>query len=94
MTPSQCRAARGLKDLSRAELARAAGVDLATVATLEDEGLASAQAVAAMRRAFEAAGVEFIEAGSVSRTGGPGVRLTAGRNEGLRPSELTSENDG
>jgi hypothetical protein len=42
--------------------------------------------------AFEGAGVQFIP----QNGGGPGVRLKRERppDEGLRPGELTSENDG
>lgn len=93
MTPSQCRAARALRDLAQADLARAAGLDLSTVADLETGRPVAADAVAAVRRALEGAGVEFVAGGEVSRTGGPGVRLKAQPDEGLRPSELTSEND-
>jgi transcriptional regulator with XRE-family HTH domain len=72
-TPEQLRAARALKGWSQPEVATAAKVSTMTVKRAEGSGKppASADAVARIRAALEAAGVEFIaENGS-----GPGVRL-------------------
>ena len=72
MTPAQSRAARGLISMTQAELATAAGLGQSTVIDFERERrVVSAQAVAAIRAALEAAGVEFLDANG----GGPGVRL-------------------
>lgn len=72
ITPEQCRAARGLLAWSQNELAKKARVGVVTVHQLE---AASSQPRPAtldvIRRAFEFAGVEFID----ENGGGPGVRL-------------------
>jgi transcriptional regulator with XRE-family HTH domain len=68
----QCRAARGLLNWSQPELASRAGVGLSTVRNLEAARHQTTKANgAAIRRALEEAGVEFI----ASNGGGPGVRL-------------------
>jgi transcriptional regulator with XRE-family HTH domain len=72
ITPSQCRAARGLLDWTQQELADAARIGVATVRLFEGEGAESRLAtLAVLRRAFELAGVVFID----ENGGGPGVRL-------------------
>jgi predicted transcriptional regulator len=72
ITAAQCRAARGLLGWSQQELARQAGVGIVTVHQLEVERSQPRRAtVDVIRRAFEAAGVIFIE----ENGGGPGVRL-------------------
>ncbi len=72
ITPSQCRAARGLLDWTQQELADAARIGVATVRLFEGEAAESRRAtLAVLRRAFELAGVEFIE----ENGGGPGLRL-------------------
>jgi len=75
ITPEQCRAARGLLAWSQQELAKKARVGVVTVHQLET---ASSQPRPAtldvVRRAFETAGVEFID----ENGGGPGVRLRKG----------------
>ena len=70
---AQIRAARALLDLSQAGLADLAGLSSMTIKRAEGSGSppASASAVAAIRAALEAAGVEFI----AENGGGPGVRL-------------------
>ena len=72
MTPSQSRAARALINLTQPKLAEAAGVGLSTVVDFEKSRRAiSADAQAAIQRALEDAGVEFI----AENGGGPGVRF-------------------
>ena len=72
ITPSQCRAARGLLDWTQKELADAARIGVATIRLFEGEAAESRHAtLAVLRRAFELAGVEFIE----ENGGGPGLRL-------------------
>jgi transcriptional regulator with XRE-family HTH domain len=70
---AQLRAARALLGWSQQALADAAGVSSMTVKRAEGSGNppASADAVAALRAALEAAGVEFIP----ENGGGAGVRL-------------------
>jgi transcriptional regulator with XRE-family HTH domain len=72
ITPSQCRAARGLLEWSQQDLARKAEVGIVTVHQLEAGRSEPRRATLhAIRRAFELAGVEFID----ENGGGPGVRL-------------------
>jgi transcriptional regulator with XRE-family HTH domain len=72
ITPAQCRAARGLLGWNQQELARRARVGIVTVHQLE-AGLSQPRRATldVIRRAFETAGVEFID----ENGGGPGVRL-------------------
>ena len=73
MTPAQCRAARALLDLTQTQLAEAAGFGLSTVVDFERlRREVSADAIAAIRSALEAAGVEFTNGDR------PGVRLKKG----------------
>jgi transcriptional regulator with XRE-family HTH domain len=72
VTPGQCRAARGLLGWNQQELARRARVGIVTVHQLE-AGVSQPRrsTLDVIRRAFESAGVEFID----ENGGGPGVRL-------------------
>ena len=77
LSPSQCRAARGLLDITQAELAEKAGVSLRTVISFEaDERTPIRATLEVIRRAFEGAGVEFID----ENGGGAGVRLKKRRS--------------
>jgi transcriptional regulator with XRE-family HTH domain len=72
ITPSQCRAARGLLDWTQQELADKARVGIVTVRQLEAGTNQPRRAtLEVIRRCFEAAGIEFIDEDG----GGPGVRL-------------------
>jgi len=94
ITPAQLRAGRALLGLSQAELAGRACLALMTIkqAEAEAEAHASEAAIAAIRVALEDQGVIFLAADGGE---GPGVRLRrfGPRDEGLRPDQLTSEND-
>jgi transcriptional regulator with XRE-family HTH domain len=81
ITSAQCRAARGLLAWSQQELADAAGVGVVTVHQLEAGTSEPRRATLdVIRRAFEKAGVEFID----ENGGGPGVRLQRPGREKLR----------
>lgn len=72
VTPSQCRAARGLLDWSQQDLANQAGVGIVTVRQMEaGTGEPRRATMVVVKQAFENAGVEFID----ENGGGPGVRL-------------------
>ena len=72
MTSAQCRGARAILEMTQPELARAASLGLSTVVDFERRRReVSEEAIKAMRRALEAAGIEFID----ENGGGPGVRL-------------------
>jgi len=72
ISPEQCRAARGLLGWSQAQLADKAHVGVVTVHQLEAQTSQPRRAtLEVIRRAFEQAGVDFID----ENGGGPGVRL-------------------
>ena len=72
ITSAQCRAARGLLGWNQQTLADQAGVGMMTVHQLERDGSQPRRATQdVVRRALEAAGVEFID----ENGGGAGVRL-------------------
>lgn len=75
MKPAQVRMARAALNWSLTDLAQASGLHRNTVSNFETGRYAgSAEAVAAIRAALEAAGIEFLEPNG----GGPGVRLRKG----------------
>ena len=83
MTPSQCRAARALLDMTQPRLAKAAALGLSTVVDFEkSRRTISEPAVAALQAALEAAGVEFIP----ENGGGAGVRLRKSAVEDIEGS--------
>jgi transcriptional regulator with XRE-family HTH domain len=72
ITAAQCRAARGLLGWSQQALADRAHVGIMTVHQLEKDGAQPRRSTLdVVRRAFEDAGVDFID----ENGGGPGVRL-------------------
>jgi transcriptional regulator with XRE-family HTH domain len=91
MTPAHCRTARALLDMTQPQLAEAAGLGLSTVVDYErTRRTVSPDAIAAIRRALEAAGVEFTNGNQ------PGVRLrkervTTWENGKLVPRELDDD---
>ncbi|MBR0734673.1 helix-turn-helix transcriptional regulator [Bradyrhizobium japonicum] len=75
ITPDQSRAARGLLDWSQGRLASLSNLSESTVRDFEKgRRLPGPNNLAAIRAAFEAAGVILIDDGQ-SIEGGPGVRL-------------------
>lgn len=76
ISPGQIRAARALIGLTQAGLAELAELSSMTVKRAEGSGspYPSVDAIAALRQALEAAGVEFIP----ENGGGAGVRLAKG----------------
>lgn len=81
ISPAQCRAARGLLDWTQPDLAKAAGVGATTVRQFELGGADPRNAtLAVIKLAFEAAGVEFLDANGA----GPGLRLKKNEASALR----------
>jgi transcriptional regulator with XRE-family HTH domain len=96
VTSRQCRAARILLQWSPAELAAAANIEIGALEELEADGDSSDwEVLEKVAAALERAGIVFIEDGGSSPSGGPGLRfrLPLIRDEGLRPEQLTTEND-
>jgi hypothetical protein len=92
ITGAQIRAARAMLRWSPADLSRRSKLSLDAIRRAESaDGEAPIKTTdeSALRSAFREARVEF------TTTGGPGVRLQsdAPPDEGLRPEELTAEND-
>jgi transcriptional regulator with XRE-family HTH domain len=77
LTPAQLRAARALVKWSREDLAEESGVAAVTIKGFELLGADSKiSTLNKLRRALEAAGIEFIDDGARSDAGlGAGVRL-------------------
>jgi transcriptional regulator with XRE-family HTH domain len=72
ISPGQCRSARALLEMTQSELAAGAGLGLSTVVDFEKSRRSvSTDAIAALRRALEKAGIQFI----ARNGGGAGVRL-------------------
>ena len=87
MTPAQCRAARALADISRAELSGIAVVPCEVMEEFEAGGtVPSKDDLASIRRALEAAGVEFTNGAQ------PGVRLR-GPGGTIPADQLNASND-
>ena len=80
ITAAQLRAARMLVGMDQRALAEASGLSLPTIQRMEaSEGVIRGNVDSLMKliSALESAGVELINEGSVSATGGRGVRLKA-----------------
>ena len=76
LTSDQLRAARALVKWSRDDLAEQSGVAAVTIKGFELLGADSKiSTLNKLRRALEAAGVEFIDDQAKSYEGGPGVRF-------------------
>jgi transcriptional regulator with XRE-family HTH domain len=70
LSPSTCRAARSLLNWKQSELAEKSGVSVAAIRTFElGKRRLMPQNLNALQRAFEQAGIEFLN------TDSPGVRL-------------------
>lgn len=93
MTSAQCRAARALLNWSQADLANIAQVGISTVRTFETDTAIPRRATLAMLvQALEKHGIVFLAAGDPAL--GDGVSLRQSADEGMKPEQLTSVNDG
>lgn len=90
LTPEQCRAARGLLDMTRNQLAVEAHVSLATLLQFENnERPIKTSTQALIRMALEASGVLFIPEGD----GGVGVRFRDRGTHAATPGQPDSEEE-
>jgi transcriptional regulator with XRE-family HTH domain len=90
ISAAQIRAARHLLGLDQADIAKSTGLSLPTIKRVESDRDVSVSPAAAqlVKRALEAAGVEFTNGGQ------PGVRLRAkGDGSTIANNDLNSEND-
>lgn len=79
LSSAQCRAARALIGWSQNQLVEASGVAKSTVANFEiGSREPHSRTLRDLRAALEAAGIEFLDDGQASASGGAGVRLKAG----------------
>ena len=93
LTPEQIRGARAMLGLTQAELAERAGISKTGLNNIESGSSdPKSSTLTAIQRVLEEAGAQFISEDG----GGAGVRLRkrmAPPDEGIRPNQLTSEND-
>lgn len=78
ITAPQLRAARALLRMDQRALAEAAGLSLQTIQRMEaSEGnvRGNVDSLVKLIRALEEAGIELIQEGAISQSGGRGVRL-------------------
>ncbi len=96
MTPRQARAARAILKLGVREVAELAKVTPNTVSRVEQDDMGprgpQAVTVEAIKRVYETKGIIFLDAGDVT-SGGPGVRISAQPELGMRPEDLNASND-
>ena len=85
ITSAQCRGARGLLGLTQPALASAAGLGISTIVDFERSRRSVSQdAIQAIQKALERAGIEFIN----ENGGGPGVRLRKRQRQKQSDSRL------
>lgn len=80
ITAAQLRAARAIVGMDQRDLAAASGLSLPTIQRMEaSEGVIRGNVDSLMKliAALEAAGVELINEGATSESGGRGIRLRA-----------------
>ena len=78
LTAAQMRAARALVGMEQKALAEASGVSLPTIQRMEASNGVVRGVIETLMKvmgALEAAGIEFINEGAISSSGGRGVRL-------------------
>jgi transcriptional regulator with XRE-family HTH domain len=81
ITAAQLRAARALVGLDQRKLAELSGLSVPTIQRMEaSEGVirGNVDSLVKLVAALDAAGIELIAEGAVSRNGGRGVRLKGG----------------
>ncbi|CAH1672459.1 MULTISPECIES: helix-turn-helix transcriptional regulator [unclassified Chelatococcus] len=93
ITPDQCRAGRALLDWTQPQLAEKANIGVSTLRDFEiSKRVPVKNNLLAIRAALEAAGIVFLEDGQPAI--GSGVSRRHPADEGIKPEQLTSANDG
>ncbi len=95
LTGPQLRAGRAMIALSIEDLAEATGLSIEDIADAESASTVDPAVAERLRLALEPKGIVFLAAGEDNPGAGPGIRLRAsGSDEGIRPQDLSSANDG
>ncbi|HEV7434151.1 MAG TPA: DNA-binding protein [Pseudorhizobium sp.] len=95
LTGQQLRAGRAMIGLSVDDLAEVTGLSIHDITTAESANSSDQTVAERLRLALEHKGILFLSAGEDNPGAGPGVRLrTYGADDGIRPQELNSTNDG
>ncbi|MCJ8521686.1 transcriptional regulator with XRE-family HTH domain [Pseudorhizobium tarimense] len=95
LTGTQLRAGRAIIGLSIEDLAELTGLSINDIVQAEGGTAVDAHVAERLRLALEPKGVVFLAAGEDNPGAGPGVRLRGqGGDEGIRPEDLSSANDG
>lgn len=95
LTGPQLRAGRAMIALSIEDLAEVTGLSIKDISDAENATAVDPKVAERIRLALEPKGLVFVAAGEDNPGAGPGVRLrNYGADEGIRPQDLSSANDG
>lgn len=96
LTAEHIRAARAALNLSLDELAQATGLSASEIEAIEKGQQTAGNSLSAkLVSAFSAHGIVLFDSGQDDPGVGPGIRWrTKVADEGIRPENLSSENDG
>ncbi|MEH6689655.1 MAG: DNA-binding protein [Pseudorhizobium pelagicum] len=95
LTGTQLRAGRAMIGLTVEELADMTGISIHDIQQAEGATAVDQAVAERLRLALEPKGVVFLAAGEDNPGAGPGVRLrTRSSDDGIRPQNLSSANDG
>ena len=96
LTSSQLRAARALLGLSVEDVSAFSGLSVDAIRSAEEASAhGDPEATERLQTLLESRGIQFIGAGEGDAGAGPGVRLRQTfQDEGIRPQNLNSANDG
>jgi transcriptional regulator with XRE-family HTH domain len=95
ITAAQLRAARGLLGIDQRELAKQSGLSVPTIQRMEASETmvrGNVDSLVKLITAFDAAGIEIIDEGAISNSGGRGVRLKIEPGSAKTPVAARSEN--
>jgi transcriptional regulator with XRE-family HTH domain len=88
ITAAQLRAARALLGIDQRQLADLSGLSVPTIQRMEgseDMIRGNVDSLMKLTAALDSAGIEFVNEGAVSQSGGRGVRLKASRTDAMWP---------
>ncbi|MFN7025986.1 MAG: DNA-binding protein [Pseudorhizobium sp.] len=95
LTGPQLRAGRAMIALSIEDLAEVTGLSIEDITNAEGATAVDPSVAERLRLALEPKGIVFLGAGEDNPGAGPGVRLRVyGADDGIRPQDLSSANDG